>query len=254
MALVGGSAADDRDGRRPLGVERGRAGRRHCLELLLRCSSAVPGDPESGPFYLFRGLLGRRAPVPVAKPARRRRSTIYTRALAALGALGQSPLPYCAPDVIGNDRLYAGASEYVKQLQESCDSLLEPALLGAISPPPTRQQGRRAPVPARRRAVRRHERRAAASRPSRRRCCSRSARWPSSDREEARSWPPTSKLLRKHARALASGAVLGRDASAIDAASDEDVLRARELYRRLKDAIEADDAPKPTSEKHGKKK
>jgi hypothetical protein len=48
------------------------------------------------------------------------------------------------------------------------------------------------------------------------------------------------KLFRKHARALASGAVIGRDSSSIDAASDEDVLRvSRELYRRLKDAIDS---------------
>jgi hypothetical protein len=200
---------------------------------------AVPGDPESGPFYLFRGLLGAVHQYPWAKSSTAP-STIYVRALAALGALGQSPLPYCAPDVIGNDRLYAGASEYVKQLQESCDSLLE-QLLGAIAAAKDNND-----------AVRQCQLATElfGAMSSRCRLTPKSATLllslgqmaaSISKREKLAS---EGKLFRKHARALASGAVIGRDSSSIDAASDEDVLRvSRELYRRLKDAIDSDETP-----------
>jgi hypothetical protein len=195
----------------------------------------VPGDPESGPFYLFRGLLGavHQYPWPAGSTAP---FTIYTRALAALGALGQSPLPYCAPDVIGNDRLYAGASEYVKQLQESCDSLLGQQLDAIAAANEAKDAVRQCQL-----AV---ELFGAMS--ARCRLTPKSATLLLSLGQMAATiakkekLAADGKLLRKHVRALANGAVLGRDASAIDAASDDDVLRvSRELYRRLKEAAES---------------
>ena len=92
---------------------------------------AVPGDPEHGPFYLFRGLLGAVHQYAWA-PHSSAPTTIYLRALAALSGLAQSPLPYRARDVPANDTLYAGASEYHSQLRQSCDALVK-QLLDALA-------------------------------------------------------------------------------------------------------------------------
>lgn len=101
------------------------------INTLTSCLISVPGHPEFGPFYLFRGLLNA---IQNYKWPRGSDGKIkcLMNVLNALACFYQRELPYSYIGVSGNDELYMEDDKYEEEIFSMADTVIEDILNGIL--------------------------------------------------------------------------------------------------------------------------
>jgi anti-sigma28 factor (negative regulator of flagellin synthesis) len=104
------------------------------IELILNLLSflvIVPGHPEYGPFYIIQGLLNamKKYPWYNTNQVIYYQMKIYMSILNYLSVMGQKSLPYHYFNVQSNDELYGNNQEYMKEVFELSNSLVDEIIM-----------------------------------------------------------------------------------------------------------------------------
>lgn len=94
------------------------------INTLSSCLISVPGHPEFGPFYLFKGLLNAIMNYQWSKGSDGK-IRVLINILGAFSAISQKELPYSYSGVSGNDELYMEDESYEKEIYGMIDNSLD---------------------------------------------------------------------------------------------------------------------------------